>query len=277
MRIPQYLELYVAGIGQVFFDVDVTEAEGGRGYRLGRFQGLGQLPFVRDYRHADAPSAAGGLDDHRVSDLVGDAPWPDRNAVTHSSVPGTTGTPAFIISRRAATLSPMRASTLPEGPMNFMPSRSQASGRTPGFPRGSRNRDGSLPRRSSLAVSMTFCHVEIALAGRGGTDAIGLIGILRKQRLLVRLRIDGHGGDAHLPACPHDTDRYLAAVGDENLAQTSVIHHQKDVPRARPSRLPERISPSRHPPWGERICLRIFIASIIATRSPLFTESPTLP
>ena len=48
-------------------------------------------------------------------------------SVMHSLAPGTTGTPAFTISHLAATLSPMSASTLVDGPMNLSPSRSQAA------------------------------------------------------------------------------------------------------------------------------------------------------
>ena len=46
---------------------------------------------------------------------------------TAPSEPGTTGTPACCISRRAAALLPMARMTSPEGPMKAMPASAQAS------------------------------------------------------------------------------------------------------------------------------------------------------
>ena len=56
--------------------------------------------------------------------------------------------------------------------------------------------------------------VQIAFRCGRRTDAIAVIRQLHVQGLPVGLRIDGHGGDAHLLAGTDDADRDLAAVRD---------------------------------------------------------------
>ena len=55
-------------------------------------------------------------------------------------------------------------------------------------------------------------HIQIALAGRGRSDADGLICQQRVQGIPVRLRIDRHRLDAHFPAGPDHSHRDLASV-----------------------------------------------------------------
>ena len=110
----------MARVGEVLLDIDIADAEGGGGDRLRRTRAPSQVGLAVGHRHADAAAAAGGLDDDGVADLRGDRLSPS-GLVTHSSLPGTTGTPALFISARAATLLPMSASTWLDGPMNLMP------------------------------------------------------------------------------------------------------------------------------------------------------------
>ena len=71
-------------------------------------------PGPLDAAHPPPPAAGGRLDEEREADpprLAGDAPRPRsaRSTRTGSSVPGTTGTPASVARRRAASLSPRAA------------------------------------------------------------------------------------------------------------------------------------------------------------------------
>jgi hypothetical protein len=53
------------------------------------------------------------------------------SSVSASMVPGTIGTPAFCIVRRAVTLSPIERITSPVGPMKRMPAALHASAKSP--------------------------------------------------------------------------------------------------------------------------------------------------
>ena len=50
LRIGEDLKLDVTGIGQVFLDVDIADAEGVQGDRLRGFERLWQFPFIRRNR-----------------------------------------------------------------------------------------------------------------------------------------------------------------------------------------------------------------------------------
>ncbi len=88
----------------------------------------------------------------------------------------------------------------------------------------------------------------------------------------------GHPGEGewtspHSSAGPHDADGYFTAIGYENFFD----HYSTTIKRS--SGL--TISPSRAqislttPLRGELTCLLIFMASIMATRSPSLTGAPT--
>jgi hypothetical protein len=86
------LELDVAGVVEVLLDVDVAVAEGGLGLALRGAKVRAELVGVAHHAHAAAAAAGHRLDDHRVSDALGDlerrlfavdrpiAPWQHRKA-----------------------------------------------------------------------------------------------------------------------------------------------------------------------------------------------------
>ena len=90
--VGQHLDLDVAGMLDVLFQVDVGVAEGGLGLGLGLLNGGLQGQVVQRHAHA-APAAAGRrLDQHREADLVGDPQRPRPRPSTSPSLPGTVGT-----------------------------------------------------------------------------------------------------------------------------------------------------------------------------------------
>jgi hypothetical protein len=60
------------------------------------------------HAHAATTAAAGGLDDHRVADALGDRGIPTGSSPSGLPEPGTQGTPASFIAVIAETLSPIR-------------------------------------------------------------------------------------------------------------------------------------------------------------------------
>ena len=134
--------------------------------------------------------------------------------------PGSTGTPAFFIARRARALSPIRRITCGLGPDELDVAgladlgEVRALGQEP-VARVDRVGAGDLRRADDRR------HVEVALGRPRRPDADVLVGEPDVQRVLVGLRVDGHGLDAHLPARQDDAQRDLAAVRDQDLLE----HH----------------------------------------------------
>ena len=60
-------------------------------------------------------------------------------------------------------------------------------------------------------------NVQVAPRALGRTDADRLIGEADVQTVAVRLRVDRHGPDAQLLAGTNDTERDLAAIGDQDF------------------------------------------------------------
>ena len=65
---------------------------------------------------------------------------------------------------------------------------------------------------------------QVALARRAGTEQVGLVGALDVQRVAVELGVDGDRGDPQLLAGTDDSDRDLAAVGDQDLREHAAAH-----------------------------------------------------
>ena len=61
--------------------------------------------------------------------------------------------------------------------------------------------------------------VEVALGKARATDTVGLVGELHVQRVRIGRGIDGNGLDAHIAARADNTDRDLAAIGDEHFIE----------------------------------------------------------
>ena len=62
-------------------------------------------------------------------------------------------------------------------------------------------------------------HAQVALRGRGRADMDRLVGHAHVQGMAVRVRVDGHGGDAHPPGGPDDPAGDLPPVGDQYLGE----------------------------------------------------------
>ena len=137
------------------------------------------------------------------------------------SEPGTTGTPAAIMRRRASTLSPIASIASGEGPMNVSPASrtARANGGALGEEAVARVDGVGAGALGDVEELARIC--EIALGSGRRTDVEGLVGEPHVQRRAVGVGVDGDGLDAELAAGADDADRDLAAVGDQHTTNAS--------------------------------------------------------
>ena len=72
VAVAEHLDFDVARALEIFFEVDCVVAEGGLGFRARGRQRIGSSARVARDLHAAPAAAGGGLDQHRIADLVGD-------------------------------------------------------------------------------------------------------------------------------------------------------------------------------------------------------------
>ncbi len=153
VRVREDLHLDVARILEVLLDVDVGVRE--------EALALGRCPLERArallLRERDvealAAAAARGLEGDGEADRARRRERLLRASASGVIVPGTTGTPASSISRRAVVLTPMLSIASGGGPTKTQARRARTRARSRRARRRSRSRDGSPPRRWTRAAS----------------------------------------------------------------------------------------------------------------------------
>ena len=67
-------------------------------------------------------------------------------------------------------------------------------------------------------------ELQVRIGWRGAADVMRLIRIAHVNRIAIRVGIHGRGRDAELAARPHDANRDLASIGDEDLGKKLALH-----------------------------------------------------
>ena len=62
-------------------------------------------------------------------------------------------------------------------------------------------------------------ELEIGVGGGGAADVMRLVGVPDVDGAAVRVRVNGRGRDAQLPARAHDADRDLAPIRDQDFGK----------------------------------------------------------
>ena len=215
--VAEHLDLDVARIGDELLDEDPVVAEGGCGFRLGAGEALGDLARGIGDAHALAAAAGGGLDHHRIADLVGDGHRLLR-PLDHPE-----------IARDGRNLGGgrglLRLDLVAHGGDG---ARIGADEDDAGF--GQRLRE-SLALGQEAVAGMDglgtggfaglddLLDDEVGLGGRRRADMDGLVGHLHVQGVPVGIGIDGHRLDAHAPGGLDDPARDLAPVRNQDLVE----------------------------------------------------------
>ena len=219
--VGEHLDLDVPRPLDEALDVQRAVAERGRSPRAAPARCRAASPRSSRMRlHADAAAAGRRLEEHREADLARrGARWPRWTGPPASRPARPARRPAARCAR-AAIFEPRRSMTSAGGPMNVMPACC------------ARGRERGVLGQESVA-GMDGVRARLARGRRGSrrstgssrrrrrADAHRAIGEQHVQRVRVGVRVDRDGRDAELAAGADDADRDLAAVGDQDLRDTS--------------------------------------------------------
>ena len=214
MLVAKHLNLDMARIDDEFLDEDTVVAEGG--FRLGARAGeaLRDLFARMSDPHALAAAASGGLDHHRIADLVGDLSRAFRR-FDHAEMAGN--------GRDLGRIGEFLRFDL-------------VAHRLDGFGIGAdeddlRFRERMRERRALGKKAVTrmdrlgarletggddLVDREIGRRGRGRADGDRLVRHFDVERVLIGFGIDRDGPDAHPARRPDDATGDFAAVGDQD-------------------------------------------------------------
>ena len=218
VRVGEHLDLDVARVGQVALEVHGRVGEELLALARGALEGVLELVLGQRDPEALAAAAARGLDRDRVADRLLDhhagvvdgldrlgRAGDDRDAgVAHQLARAGLG--AHRLDRRRGRADEHRAAVLERLREGRVLGQEAVSG-VHGLGAGALDRVEQLVDR------------EIALGRRTRAEQVGLVGALDVQRVAVELGVDRDRRDPELLAGTNDSDRDLAAVGDQDLRE----------------------------------------------------------
>jgi hypothetical protein len=224
MLVAEHLDFDVPGIDDEFLDEDTVIAERGFGFGLCQIEPFGDFrPGMRD-AHALAAAARGGLDHHRIADLVGDlhgvaVVLDDAEMAGNGRNLGFRGGfLGFDLVAHRGDGAWVRADEDDAG--LFKRARKGFAFRQE--PVAGMHRFGA---GAAAGVDDLLDH-QIALARRRRPDRHGLVGHFDMERVAVGVGIDRDRLDSHAPGSLDDPAGDLAAVGDQNSFEHALVYLQ---------------------------------------------------
>ncbi len=220
VRVGQDLDLDVPGLDHELLDEDAVVAEGAFRLRAGALEAVAHLRLRPGDAHALAAAAGGGLDHHRIADLVGD-PLRLIDILDDTDIAGDRRDRRRVgeflrfdlVAHRLDGLD-VRAdegdARLFERDGEFRVLRQKAVARM-----------HSLRARLPAGVYDPVDD-EIGLGCRRLADMNGLVRHLDMERVLVGVGIDGHRLDAHPLRGLHHPAGDLATVGDQDFLEHGI-------------------------------------------------------
>ena len=215
--VAEDLDLDVARLEHVLLDEDAVVAEGVAGFVHARREAFVRLLVVEGHAQALAATAGRGLDHHRVADLLRDLDRlvGARNGVVvagdgvHAS--GDRELLGLDLVAHLGDRVVLRADELDA--FLFQPARELGVLGQKAVARVHRLGAGLLAGGDDLVDD------QVGLFRRRRANAHGLVGQVHEQRVLVRLGVHRHGGDAHLAGGLDDAASNLAAVCNQDLLE----------------------------------------------------------
>ena len=246
VRIAQHLDLDVARLLDEFLDEDAIVAEARLGLRLARGEALARLLVVVRHAQALAAAAGGGLDHHRIADVLRDL----HRRVDVGDHVGVAGDRAHLGKCRellGGDLVAHRGDGFVLGADEDDARRLEVAREALVLGKEAVARMHGL-RARGLARLDDLVGTQVRLARRRRADAHRFVGHLDVARIAVGLGVDRHGLDAHAARGPDHAAGDLAAVGDEDLGEHARRGSQRDVPVLAPRVLHLLVAQHREAP-----------------------------
>ena len=216
--VGQHLDLHVARVGQVALEVDGGVGEELLALARRALEGVLELGLLQRHAEALAAAAAGGLDGHRVADLVVDQLLGVLDGLDRVGGAGH--------DRHARALHQLARLGLGAHGVDGVGGRADEG--DAGVVAGAHER-GVLGQEAVAGVDglgagllghlQDLVHVQVALGRRAAAQQVRLVGALDVGGVAVGLGVDGHRRDTQLLERAHDADGDLSAVGYEDLGE----------------------------------------------------------
>ena len=243
VMVAHHLELDMPRQLEEFLHVDGVVGESGQRLCLGDVDGAREGRLAVHYAHAAATAATRGLDDHRVADGAAD-PEALVDVVGQRSVRARhAGHAGLLHHLDGGDLVAEQADGLAARADKDKTALFDTLGEVGVFGQEAVARmDGD--RVGHLGGADDGRHVEVAVLRLRRPDAHRLVGEQHVLEALVGGRVDRYRLDAQFAAGAQDTQRDLAAVGDDDLLEHCATRRRTRAGRTRPAR---RCAPARTP------------------------------
>ncbi len=218
LAVCQYLNFDMARVLQVLLHVDHVVLEELACFGFGQGDGGSQLGFIAHHAHAATTTATGGLDDHRITDALGDGSVVLGIAVDRAVRARHARYARFFHRLDGGDLVTHQANGLgaraDEDEAGFFDHfgeigvlREEAVTRVDG--NGTRDLGGGYDRR----------HIEVGFTAGRLADADGFVGQEHMFELPIGGGVNGHCLDPELFASAQDPQGNFTAVGDDYFVQ----------------------------------------------------------
>ena len=220
MPVAEDLDLHVAGPLEVALDIEGARSEGGLGAPAGGRECAGQL--ARRVRPAPCrcPRRRRPLSGSGESPAVARCARHRRGRLSGSRLPGTIGTPAACIRRRASVLSPMARMASGVGPTKISPARGTGLGEAPVLgEKAISGMDACAPDASAAATIAV--DGQITFAGGRRAEAAPPRRLRARGGTGIGFRVHGDGAQPKGSAGAEDPAGDRPPVGDQDRLEHS--------------------------------------------------------
>ena len=220
VRIGKHLDFDVPGIDHGLLENELARSEGALGLGAGRPDRLDEFVVAMDQPHAAASAAGRGLDHHRQADLA--------RLVLEVGIALVCALVAGHAGNAGVDHAPLGGGLVTHGrDGRGRRADEDQAGLFAGGREGVILRQEAVARVDRVGAALTCglqdaVDAEIALAHRRRPDAYRLVGEGDVRGFPVGIRKDGDGAIAHRLGRAHDAPGDLAAIGDQDLAES---HH----------------------------------------------------
>ena len=226
--VAQHLDFDVARLDDEFLDEDAVVAERGLRLRTGARKALRHFAIAVGDAHALAAAAGGGLDHHRIADVVGDLHRLDF-VLDHAEMAGHGRDVCRGGRLLRLDLVAHRRDSLGIGADEDDAGGLQRLGKRLAF-RQEAVAGMHRFRAALLAGGDDLLDHQIALGGFRRADVNGGVGHCHMQRVAVGIGIDGDRLDAHLARGLDDPAGDFAAIGDQDTLEHATSCDASSLP-----------------------------------------------